>query len=463
MPVSSRAPQQNTGPVLSDTTSPPTQLRKTLNLWQVVIIGLAYLTPMTVFDTFGIVSGVTGGHVPSAYVLALLGILFTAVSYGILVRRFPESGSAYTYTRKAINSHVGFLVGWSSLLDYLFLPMVNALLAKLYLAVLFPEVPAWAWVVGFVAIMTLINVRSINLVANFNTLFVGIQVTIIAVFIYLTIRGLHSGEGLGTTWSLLPFAGENTQLNALVAGATILCFSFLGFDAVTTLSEETENAEKVIPRAIFLVALVGGLMFIVVSFFIQSFFPSMERFHDQEAALPEIALYVGGKLFQSIFICATFVNTLASGLASQASVSRLLYVMGRDNVIPRKVFGSLHAKWKTPALNIAIVGLISLSAIFFDLATATSVINFGALVAFSFVNLSVIVHCYLREGRSQTLADKLKYLVTPTIGFCIIAILWLDLDSHSLLFGGVWASLGVLYLAYLTKAFKVAPPSFVAE
>ncbi|MNT63180.1 Low-affinity putrescine importer PlaP [compost metagenome] len=137
--------------------------------------------------------------------------------------------------------------------------------------------------------------------------------------------------------------------------------------------------------------------------------------------------------------------------------------MGRDNVIPKRYFGRLHDKWKTPAINIVIVGFISLSAIFFDLVTATSVINFGALVAFSFVNLSVIVHCYLREGRSKTLADKLKYLVVPTIGFCIIAILWLDLDEHSLLFGGVWAALGVLYLAYLTKAFKVAPPSFIAE
>lgn len=366
MPVSSRAAhQQNTGTVLDSAAD--AHFKKTLKLWQVVIIGLAYIAPMTVFDTFGIVSGITNGHVPSAYVLALLGILFTAVSYGVLVRRFPESGSAYTYTRRAINPHVGFLVGWSSLLDYLLLPMVNALLAKLYLSVMLPEVPAWVWVVGFVTVMSLINMRSINLVANFNTLFVVIQALIIGVFIYLTVRGLHSGEGLGTSWSLLPFADQGTHFNALVAGATILCFSFLGFDAVTTLSEETENAQKVIPRAIFLIALIGGLVFIVVSYYIQAFFPTMDRFQDHEAALPEIALYVGGKLFQSIFICCTFINTLASGLASQASVSRLLYVMGRDNVIPRRYFGRLHGKWKTPVINIAIVGLISLSAIFFDL------------------------------------------------------------------------------------------------
>ncbi|WP_313296776.1 APC family permease, partial [Pseudomonas sp.] len=146
------------------------QFRKSLRLWHVVIIGLAYLTPMTVFDTFGIVSGITSGHVPSAYLLALAGVLFTAVSYGTLVRRFPQSGSAYTYTQRAINPHVGFLVGWSSLLDYLLLPMVNALLAKLYLSAMFPEVPAWVWVASFVGLISLINMRSINLVAHFNLL-----------------------------------------------------------------------------------------------------------------------------------------------------------------------------------------------------------------------------------------------------------------------------------------------------
>ncbi len=174
------------------------QLRKSLKLWQVVMMGLAYLTPMTVFDTFGIVSGISNGHVPASYLLALAGVLFTAISYGKLVKRFPTAGSAYTYAQQAINPHVGFLVGWSSLLDYLFLPMINVLLAKLYLSAMFPDVPQWIWVVLYVGIMTLANLKSVNLVANFNTLFVTVQVAIIVVFIFLVIHGLHKGEGTGT-------------------------------------------------------------------------------------------------------------------------------------------------------------------------------------------------------------------------------------------------------------------------
>ncbi|TDL74104.1 APC family permease [Rhodococcus qingshengii] len=426
-------------------------------------MGLAYMTPMVVFDTFGIVSGETNGHVPAAYVIALIGMLFTAVSYGKLVRVFPQAGSAYTYTQKAMNRHLGFLVGWSSLLDYLFLPMVNALLTKLYLNALFPSVPDFIWVLVFVGIVTFLNLRSVNVLANFNTLFVLVQILIMVVFIILVIKGLNAGEGTGTVFSMQPFFVEGMNLPILITGATILCFSFLGFDAVTTLSEETPNPEKTIPKAILLTALWGGVIFITTSFFIQSFFPDNSRFIDSEAALPEIALYVGGKLFQSIFLCTTFVNTLASGLASHASVSRLLYVMGRDKVFPEKWFGYVHPKWRTPAINVLIVGVISLSAWFFDLVTATSLINFGALMAFTFVNLSVISHFAVREKMHRTPKGFFDYVIMPLLGAGAVAILWINLELSSLIMGAGWFLIGLVYLVFLTKAFKVAPPQYKAE
>ena len=171
------------------------RLRKSLKLWQVVMMGLAYLTPMTVFDTFGIVSGISNGHVPASYLLALAGVLFTAISYGKLVRQFPQAGSAYTYAQKSISPHVGFMVGWSSLLDYLFLPMINVLLAKIYLSALFPDVPPWVWVVTFVAILTAANLKSVNLVANFNTLFVLVQISIMGSLSCWWCRGCIKGKG----------------------------------------------------------------------------------------------------------------------------------------------------------------------------------------------------------------------------------------------------------------------------
>ncbi|XZF75723.1 APC family permease [Bacillus sp. AL-1R] len=438
-----------------------TQLKRSLKLWQVVMMGLAYMTPMVVFDTFGIVSDITDGHVPTAYIVALIGMLFTAVSYGKLVREFPEAGSAYTYTQKAISGHLGFLVGWSSLLDYLFLPMVNALLTKIYLNALFPNVPTWIWVILFVGLVTLLNLRSINMLANFNTLFVLVQLAIMVVFIILVIQGLHHGEGYGG-FSIQPLFNEGMHFGTLVTGATILCFSFLGFDAVSTLSEEAINPAKTIPKAILYTALWGGVIFTVTAFFIQLYYPDISRFKHPDAASPEIALYVGGKLFQSIFLCITFINTLASALASHASVSRLLYVMGRDKVFPDKWFGFVHPKWKTPAFNVIFVGVISLSAIFFNLVTATSLINFGALMAFTFVNLSVINHFYIRK-KHRSVKGFISYLLLPLLGAASVAILWFNIEKSSLIMGSIWFVVGLVYLIYLTKAFQIAPPKYEEE
>lgn len=439
------------------------QLKRSLSLWAIVMLGVGYMTPMVAFDTFGIVSEETGGHVPASYVIALVGMLFTAASYGKMVRVYPVAGSAYTYTQKTISKKLGFFVGWASLLDYLFLPMVNALLTKIYLSALFPQVPGWIWVVGFVALVTIANLFSVNLAANFNNFLVLFQFLVIIVFVTLVIKGLDSGEGAGTIFSFVPFAEDGMSIGPLVAGATVLCFSFLGFDAVTTLSEETPNAVKTIPRAIFLTALIGGVLFITVSYFTQMFFPDVSRFSDPEAASPEIALYVGGKLFQAFFLAGTLTGTLASGLASHTSVSRLLYVMGRDNVIPSKFFGYIHPKWRTPALNVVLVGFVSLIAIFLDLETAASLINFGALIAFTFVNLAVISHYVIKMKRYKSIKDFINYLVFPIVGAGIVVILWVNLDIHSLILGIIWSVVGMLYLMYITNWFRSPVPQMHME
>ena len=439
------------------------ELKRSLKLWSIVFLGVGYMTPMVVFDTFGIVAQKTNGHVPTAYILALVAMLFTAISYGKMVKVYPVAGSAYTYTQKTINSNLGFLVGWSSLLDYLFLPMINAVLTKIYLSALFPSIPSWLFVLGFVGIVTVINLFSVNVTANFNNLLVTFQMLVIIIFIILVITGLNHGEGTGRILSIQPFFQSDIQLTSLISGATILCFSFLGFDAVTTLAEETANPTATIPRAIFLTALVGGILFIGASYFTQSYFPDISRFSDVEATSPEIALYVGGKLFQAFFLAGTVTGTLASGLSSHASVSRLLYVMGRDNVLPKRFFGYIHPRWNTPFLNVLFVGAISLSAIFFNLLTATSLINFGALIAFTFVNVCVIVHYVIRKKKHKTIWGFINYLLLPGIGGGTVVVLWINLSTDSLILGIIWAAIGLVYLTYLTRLFTCRPPQFQFE
>ncbi|MCW7548480.1 APC family permease [Photorhabdus sp. APURE] len=434
------------------------QLRKTLTLMQVVMMGLAYLQPMTIFDTFGIVSGLTDGHVATSYAIALVAILFTALSYGKLVKRFPSAGSAYTYAQKSISPHVGFMVGWSSLLDYMFMPMINVLLAKIYLQAIFPSVDPWIFVVGFALLMTAFNLRGINVVANLNTAIVIVQVAIMVVFVGLLIHGVYNGEGVGTLWSAKPFVSEDARLLPMITGATILCFSFLGFDGISSLSEETPNAGKVIPKAIFLIVLIGGVIFIAVSYFLQLYFPDVSRFKNPDESQPEIMLYVAGTLFQAIILVFSCVTVLASGMAAHAGVSRLLYVMGRDGVFPEKIFGYVHPKWRTPVVNVSLVGIVALSAITFDLVTATALINFGALIAFTFVNLSVISQFYIRERRNRTLKDTINFLVLPVIGACTVSVLWMNLEQSSMELGLTWGAIGLVYMVFLTRRFRQPMP-----
>ncbi|EFE23949.1 amino acid permease, partial [Edwardsiella tarda ATCC 23685] len=356
--------------------------------------------------------------------------------------------------------HVGFMVGWSSLLDYLFMPMINILLAKIYLEAIFPGVPSWIFVMALVTMMTLFNLRGINLVANLNTGIVIVQVAIMVIFLGLVVHGITQGEGAGTLLSSRPFVSEDAHLIPMITGATILCFSFLGFDGISSLSEETPDAGRVIPKAIFLTALIGGIIFIVVSYFLQLYFPDISRFKDPDASQPEIMLYVAGKFFQSIILVFSCVTVLASGMAAHAGVSRLMYVMGRDGVFPERFFGYIHPKWRTPAFNVLLVGAIALSAVSFDLVTATALINFGALVAFTFVNLSVISQFYIRERRNRTLKDTIAYLILPLIGAATVGVLWMNLEASSMTLGLVWAAIGLGYLAVLTRRFRQPPPQY---
>ena len=445
------------------------KLQKTLGLWHIIIIGLAYIQPMTLFDTFGLVSEKSHHHVPTSYIVALIAILFTSLSYGHMIRRYPSSGSAYTYAQKSIHPNVGFMVGWSSWLDYLLSPMVNIILAVIYLEALFPSVNHWVWVIVLTAFMTGVNLRGAKFVANFNSMIVLVQLIVIAVFTYLVYSKLQMGlnaEGPITAetryqlWSLEPFWNELTSVGALITGATLLCFSFTGFDSLSSLAEETKDTEKTLPKAIFLTALFAGIVFIISTYFMQIYFPNDPKtyFQDVAATQPDILLLVGGSLFQSYVLAFAIVTVMASGISAHAGVSRLMYVMGRDGVINKKIFGHISPKNFTPSYNIMIVGTVALCAGFMSLDTVISLISFGALTAFTFVNLSVISRYALRDGRTNNLKDILNFVVIPLMGFISIFALWLEIEDTSLKYGLWWAMFGVLYLGYKTKGFKYSAP-----
>lgn len=444
------------------------KLQKTLGLWHIIIIGLAYIQPMTLFDTFGLVSEESHRHVPTSYIIALIAILFTSISYGHMIRRYPSSGSAYTYAQKSIHPNVGFMVGWSSWLDYLLSPMVNIILAVIYLEALFPEVNHWVWVIVLTAFMTGINLRGAKFVANFNGLIVFVQLGVIAYFTWMVYSLLAGGVNADGTlinaqyqlWSLEPFWNELTSVGALITGATLLCFSFTGFDSLSSLAEETKDTEKTLPKAIFLTALIAGVIFIISTYFMQIYFPNDPKtyFEDVAATQPDILQAVGGVAFKTVVLYFAIVTVMASGISAHAGVSRLMYVMGRDGVINKKIFGHISPKNFTPSYNIMIVGAVALTAGFMDLDIVISMISFGALTAFTFVNLSVISRYALRDGRTKNAKDIFSFVVIPLLGFISIFAMWLEIEETALKYGLWWAMFGILYLGYKTKGFKHPAP-----
>ncbi len=431
-------------------------LRRSLTLGHIVFLGLAYMAPMAVFDTFGIVAEITEGHVPLAYVTVFGAVAITAWGYSRMVRVYPRAGSAYTYTRESVNPHVGFLVGWAATLDYLLLPMINALLSSIYMTVAFPDVPAWVWILGTIVICTVLNIAGVRLAARVNLALVVIQIVTALAFVVLTVWNIMQGTG-GASFSAAPFIAEVGQFPAIASGAAILALSFLGFDAVTTMAEEARDPRRDIPRAIFIIVVAAGVFFVGVTYAMQVLFPDVSVVGDIVGASPEIAKYIGGAAFQAMFIGGYMIAVLGCGITQQMSAARLLYAMGRDGALPRRLFAQI-GKNGVPTANLVLVGLLAATAVFLDLFQAASLINFGAFVAFAFVNLSVIF-TFFRFARDRSPKVIIGWVVVPAIGVAANVLLWFSLEPSAMLVGALWTLVGVGYLLWRTRLFRMPPPA----
>ncbi|MDW5375971.1 APC family permease [Halomonas sp. HP20-15] len=432
------------------------EMKKTLSLGQVVLFGLAYMTPIIVLGTFGVLAVITDGAVSGAYLAALIAMLFTAHSYGRMASAYPVAGSAYAYVRHAIDDRLGFIAGWAILLDYLFLPMVIWLIGAAYLNSAFPAIPQAVWLLAFIGVTTVINVLGLRLASLVNSVMMLVQVLVLVAFVGLAAHYVL-GDASQPFWSLAPFLGaeSSASLATLMAGAAVACYSFLGFDAVTTLTEETKDPQRNLPRAILLITLIGGLIFIVVSYVVQLAAPGTD-FANPDAAAYDIARNIGGDIFVTVFLIGLIVGQFASGIAAQASGARLIYAMGRDDVLPKRWLGRL-GRFGTPIGGLVLSGLVALLALTMDVLSAASFINFGAFLAFALVNASVICHYYLKQRRRGGL-DTLWFLVCPLIG--LLAILWLmaSLDHLAVTLGSIWLACGLAWLTWLTRGFSRPTP-----
>lgn len=439
-----------TGP---ETGGAPGDFTARLSLTSIVLFGVAYMAPAIVMTTFGVISSASNGTAPTAYAIATGAMLLTALSYGKMARVIPMSGSAYTYARKILDSRIGFLVGWAVLLDYFFLPMVAWLIQSNYLHAQFTSVPVWGWLIVNVAVTTVVNVLGTVLADRVNKALMALTITGIAVFVAFCLHHLGSSPHGAVAH---PLWNPATTATALSGAAAIAAYSFLGFDAVSTLSEETRDAARTIPRGIFLTVLTGGLIFILVAFVMQWVHPG-GHFADESTAAYAMSKLVGGRGFADVINIVSLIGGFASGMAIQSSTGRLLYVMGRDGVLPGRFFGRLHSRLRTPVPNLLLIGAAAMIALGLTVETATSFINFGAFTAFTMVNVCVIAY-FVRNRRTGPRLSPLGYVAVPVLGAAVDVCLLTQLRPAALWLGGGWLVLGVGYLAVLTKGFRTSPP-----
>jgi len=444
-------------------------LNRVLSLNSLIFYGLAFMVPLTIFTTYGLVTSLTHGMVALTYVVTTICMAFIAFSYVRMVKAYPVAGSVYTYVSQSVNPYIGFLSGWVILIGYIFLPMLNYLISAIFLAAAFPQVPAYVWIVSMILIVTVVNHFGITVTDFVNKSIVWIQIIFLAVFIFLMVKYIMGGGGAGTMfdWNAVfnakEFAAQGMGFPILLAGASILSLSFLGFDAISTLSEEAIDPEKNIPRAILIACIGAGIGFTVITYMMQLAWPAAwTEMVSPDGGSYELIVKVAGDMVGYVFSIVYAVGCLASSISSVSSASRVLYGMGRDNLLPKRIFGYLHYKYQTPTFSILIIAVLSFGALAISLTTAASLLNFGALLAFTMVNVSVIAHYFIRGGKRSGM-DAVRYLIAPAIGAVISFSIWMNLDIFSKYLGFAWIGIGFVYLVFTTKFFRELPKDLVLE
>ncbi len=457
--------------VIQSADNPP-RLRRVLGLWDLVFYGIVLNQPVAAVGLFGLVSQLSGGHMVTTLLLSMIAMLFTAASYGRMAALYPSAGSAYTYVGRGINPYFGFVAGWTMFLCYLIIPIINTVYGILSFQRLFPGIPYSACVVVFVVFITMLNLLGVRSSMNANKIMLYIMFIIIGAFLVMAIRYIAGTLGWNGLYDMKPLYNRDTfNFPALASGTALVALTYVGFDGITTLAEDVKNPGRNIWLSIIIVCLFTGLFSSLQMYLAQQSAQTMWlpdsgatqvpfylRIPDQhiETAFMTVCAQVGGSLLFNAMTITMFVACLGSGIAGQLGAARLLYGMGRDNVLPRRLFSYLDTRHNSPVYNILLVGIIAvIGALALNYQKTAELINFAALLAFMGVNLSAINQLFFRAKPSER--NVITDLMIPALGFLFCLWIWISLPGSPKIMGGIWLAAGIAYLAVSTKGFRKQP------
>ena len=442
--------------------APQVGLRRTLTLWQLIIIGIIIIQPTAPMGIYGVVSNKGGGHVVTAILIAMVAMLFTAISYGRMARIYPSAGSAYTYVGQEVSPTLGYLTGWSMVMDYVLNPLIcTAFCAKATMNIV-PGFNFFVWATFYAILFSFFNLRGIKTTARINEWLCAIMVAVVVIFLGVVARYILTLPGHEPGFFLRPFYNPQTfDRHGLFQATSVAVLTYIGFDGISTLSEEAENPKRNILYATVLVCVITGILSGIEVYAAQLIWGSKPFPSDNvESAFAMISGLAGGKwLFHTINFTLLVAN-IGSGMGSQLAAARLLYGMGRGDALPKKFFGVIEPKRRIPRNNVLAVGAFALiGAIALESSSSrlgggayemgAQLLNFGAFIAFMGVNLSSFVHYCLRK--KQWTASQ---FLPPVLGFVICFFIWLNLSTPAKIVGAIWVAAGMLYGAIRTKGFR---------
>jgi len=439
--------------VMTATNTTP-QLQRSLKLWHLIIYGIIIIQPTAPMGIYGVVSNLAHGHVVTTIAIAMVAMLFTAISYGRMARIYPRAGSAFTYVSEEFNPKAGYIVGWAMLMDYVLNPIICVIWCSQAARNVVPGVPYGFWVVAFVLIITFLNTRGIQTSSRVNSILSIVMSLVVLLFLGEGVRYITSTVHPTTADLIRPFYDRATFSTATVfRGTSVAVLTYIGFDGISTMAEEVENPRRNILLATVLTCLIIGILSMVQVYVAQLAWPADAPFSSSmvDTAFVHVAARVGGTFLFQLLNATLLVANLGSAIAAQFGASRLLFSMGRDRSLPPRIFGSVDPKNHVPRNNVLIVGFIALlGAFLLTYEKGAELLNFGAFIAFIGVNAAALVHYKFRSKEHVTLP-----LLIPALGILVCAFIWIHLSHSAQILGVLWILIGLL-VAWLMRKNRSA-------
>lgn len=442
------------------------KLRRVLTLSDLIIYGIILIQPVAALPLFGHANNISKGHAVTTILIAMVAMIFTAISYGRMANKYPSAGSAYTYVGRGIHPYLGFIAGWSMFMDYMFIPILCVIFTSIAANHLMPYLPYPFWIFFFTCGFTFINLKGIKVASRANWVMMIIMSVVVFYFMAAAIRYILTKNEFGGLFTIRPFYNpESFSVNAVGSATALAALTYIGFDGLTTLSEEVKNPRRNVMIAAVMTCLITGVWSGAQIYLAQVAWPDWLSFtsgltseaarnNALDTAIMSVANRVGGNLLDASLSIVLLIGSIGSGITGQMGAGRLLFSMGRDNVIPKKFFGYLGKPSAVPTYNVLLIGGLALMGAFLlSYEECARLINFGAFFAFMGVNIASMREYYFK-AEMKSIKGFFRDFIPPAIGFVISLLIWLNLPIKTFIIGGGWLIIGVVYMLVKTKGFK---------